>query len=210
MERVKLDRGLPAGRQGARALVIVAHPDDETIWMGGTIARHKRVRWNIFVLCRKSDPDRMPKFKRVAKHYRARGLICDLEDEGVMSIQKSIPAIQRIIRTELFSARGGWDVVFTHGANGEYGHPRHKGVHRAVKEMLKTGELKAKAALFFAYRLDEKRKIAVPQENAAYGVELSGREWRAKRDVIQEFYGFEAHSFENRSCAPIETFRKHV
>jgi len=201
MERLKLD-------EGARVLVIVAHPDDETIWMGGTIARHKKVQWTLVALCRKSDPDRMPKFKRVAKHYGASGLICDLEDEGVMSIQESISAIQNILRKELPEKK--WDVVFTHGANGEYGHPRHKGTHHAVKEMLKTGELKARTAFFFAYRLDEKKKVAIPQENVPRAVELSAKEWRTKRGIMKELYGFEAQSFENRSCAPIETFSKYV
>jgi len=200
--------------EGARALVIVAHPDDETIWMGGTIARHKNVYWTIAALCRKSDPDRMPKFLRVAKYYGTRGLIFDLEDEGVMNIQESIPAVQNILRKELPPPPGGpagrWDVVFSHGANGEYGHPRHKGAHRAVKQMLETGEVEAKAAFCFAYRLDGTKKIGVPQKNAPYGIKLSEREWRAKRSVIRELYGFKAQSFENRSCAPMETFSKYV
>ena len=37
------------------ALVIVAHPDDETIWMGGTILKNKNWKWTILSLCRASD-----------------------------------------------------------------------------------------------------------------------------------------------------------
>ncbi len=185
-------------------LVIVAHPDDETIWMGGTIARYSGMKWTIFVLCRRSDPDRMPKFMRVAKHYGVQGFICDLEDEGIMSIQESIPVIQKTIRAKL--PKNEWDVLFCHGANGEYGHPRHKGVHRVVKQMVKEEELKARKIFFFAYRLDEKKKIALPRENALYAVELSNKEWKAKRNVIKKLYGFGQMSFENRSCNKIETF----
>ncbi len=187
-----------------RALVVVAHPDDETIWMGGTLARHRNVKWTIFVLCRKSDPDRMPKFMRVAKYYGARGIICDLEDEGIMSIEESIPVIQNTIRAKL--PQREWDVLFVHGANGEYGHPRHKGVHRAVKTMLQTGELKAKQVFFFAYRLGAKKKIAIPRENARYTMELSNQGWKAKRNVIKKLYDFQSSSFENRSCSKIEAF----
>ncbi len=197
--------------KGMRALVLVAHPDDETIWMGGTIARHRDVRWTIFVLCRKSDPDRMPKFLRAAKYYGAQGIICDLEDEGIASAQQSIPEIRNIIRREL--PQKTFDVLFTHGANGEYGHPRHKGVHLAVKQILEAGELKAKQVFFFAYRFDEKQKIAVPAFSAKasagkprFTVELSNKEWKAKRGVIQQLYGFRPHIFENRSCSKIESF----
>lgn len=190
--------------EGSEALVVVAHPDDETIWMGGIIARHKNVRWTIFALCRKSDPDRMPKFLRAAKYYGARGIICDLEDEGKMSIKESVPEIQKIIRKEL--PQKTFDALFTHGVNGEYGHPRHKGVHRAVKQMLAKKELCAKDIFFFSYQLDKQRKIAVPKQRSPFRVELSSREWKVKRNVIKQLYGFRPHIFENRSCSKIEPF----
>jgi len=190
--------------KGIQALVIVAHPDDETIWMGGTIARFKNAQWTIFALCRKSDPDRMPKFLRAARYYGARGIICDLEDERRMGTQESIPEIMRIIRKEL--PQKTFDVLFTHGANGEYGHPRHKGVHVAIQQMLAKKEIRAKDVFFFSYQLDKQKKIAQPRPRSPYRVELSNEEWRAKRNVIKKLYGFRPHIFENRSCSKTETF----
>ena len=80
-----------------RALVIVAHPDDETIWMGGTILSLKNTDWTIFSLCRKNDEDRAPKFKKVCAYYNAHSLISDLEDEGIMNVKKSLPEIKKRI-----------------------------------------------------------------------------------------------------------------
>ena len=50
-------------------LIIVAHPDDETLWAGGTILSHPE--WSVFVisLCRASDTDRAPKFNRAKVNH---------------------------------------------------------------------------------------------------------------------------------------------
>ena len=64
-----------------KALCIVAHPDDETIWMGGKILKEKDWDWTILSLCRGDDRDRMPKFKKVCRIYGAKAVISDLDDE---------------------------------------------------------------------------------------------------------------------------------
>ena len=190
--------------QQGKALVVVAHPDDETIWMGGTMLRYSHIKWTIFVLSRQSDPDRMPKFQKVAAFYKARGIICDLEDEGIMTIEQSIPKIKRLIRNELKPKK--FDYIFTHAYNGEYGHSRHKGVHRAVTQMIKAKELIAPNHFYFAYILNTKKGIAQPQKRSDFFVTLSTREFQKKRTIIKKLYGFGQSSFENRSCAKIEKF----
>lgn len=186
------------------ALVVVAHPDDETIWMGGTIKRCKKLNWTIFVLCRESDADRMPKFLKVANYYKAKGIICDLEDEEIMSVEQSVPKIKEIIRGRL--PENKFDYIFTHGLSGDYGHPRHVGVHRAVKEMIENNELSAENIFYFAYERKSYPWKAISDPEAKIYVELSKSEWKAKRDVIKKLYGFSKMSFENRSCSRTETF----
>ena len=57
-----------------KVLVAVAHPDDETIWMGNMLLKNMD-NWDttIISLCRKDDPDRAPKFGKVCEIYKAKG-----------------------------------------------------------------------------------------------------------------------------------------
>ena len=66
---------------GKRAVTIVAHPDDETLWAGGTILLNRKYNWTIFTLCRRGDPDRAPKFFRVLAWVGAEGNMGDLDDD---------------------------------------------------------------------------------------------------------------------------------
>jgi len=191
--------------KGAKALVIVAHPDDETIWMGGTLARFREVEWTIFALCRESDADRMPKFMNVAKYYGARGIICDLEDEDIMNVEQSVLEVQKITGKRLKPKN--FDYLFVHAANGEYGHPRHIGAHLGIIKLLKAKELRVKQAFCFAYYADKRKKV-YNAPKAELAVSLTEKEWQAKRNVVKKMYGFNRKSFENVSCLRIETFSR--
>ena len=78
MPPVKLDEEMSG--QTLRAAVVVAHPDDETLWCGGYILAHPEYDWRIVTLCRASDPDRAPKFRRVLEQLGAVGDMADSDD----------------------------------------------------------------------------------------------------------------------------------
>jgi len=186
------------------ALVIVAHPDDETIWMGGTILANPNIKWTIFSLCRESDVDRSPKFKKVCAYYKARSLMSDIEDEGIMNVEKSIPFFSRELSKKLKNKH--FSYLFTHAENGEYGHMRHKGVHYAIKKLLKKKLFAAECAMTFAYRGGKSGKYAIPRKNADFISALPQTIFNKKRRIVESLYGFSKNSFEYKSCNKKEMF----
>ena len=183
-----------------KILVIVAHPDDETIWMGGSILRFMG-KWdvNIMSLCRKNDGDRAPKFKKVCDLLGARSFISDLDDEKMNPLENS-EIVERIMK---FASKK-YDYIFSHGGNGEYGHIRHKEVHRAVKEILNKKIIKCKKVFYFSYL--KKDESCVYNSNADMLIKLKKPEIDMKKKLVKEVYGFSEDSFEYKSCSEIESF----
>lgn len=82
---------------GPTVAVIVAHPDDETLWAGGAVLIHPEWCCSIFALCRARDPDRAPRFERVARALGAAGSrMADLDD-GPEQLPLSISEVAEAI-----------------------------------------------------------------------------------------------------------------
>lgn len=186
----------------ADALVIIAHPDDETIWLGGALAKFPQVHWTIFSLCRASDRDRAPKFKRVCAHFGAKAIITDLEDEGRLNVRQSLAPIKKLIVRAIKNKRFAY--LFTHGLNGEYGHERHIGVHLAVKQLLAKKFLRAEQAFFFNY----KKTGLQPKADSDFILKLTAAELADKKKVMTDVYGFAPKGVDTNYCTKVEAFKK--
>ena len=184
--------------------VLVAHPDDETLWAGGTLISEPR--WSPFVwcACRANDADRAPKFLRVLKRLRAQGAMADLDD----SPDQPPLADERVEQAMLECLpQRRFDRILTHSPLGEYTrHRRHEDVGRAVLRLWLRGTLSAAELWLFAYDDDGGRRLPRPIASADIVVELSLDVWEQKHRLITQDYGFAEQSWEARVTPRSEGF----
>jgi len=187
-----------------RALMIVAHPDDETLWAGGTIIARPQWTWHIIALCRRSDLDRAPRFARALEELGASGAMGDLDD-GPDQCPLLDTDVQRAVTSLL--PDGPWDMVITHGPRGEYTrHRRHEETCRAVLNLWDKGAIPCVSLLSFAF--EDGRRAYLPRAipDAPIQEILTEDVWRRKHALITECYGFAPESWEARTSPRSEAF----
>jgi LmbE family N-acetylglucosaminyl deacetylase len=191
-------------RRNTQCAVIVAHPDDETLWAGGLILMHPEVRWTIVSICRKSDADRAPRFFRALEEFNAAGFMADLDDGPEQKPLKTEEIRETIIEL-LPSDR--YDLVITHSKSGEYTrHLRHEETAEAVFELWHSGKLYAEQFWMFAY--EDGGHLYLPRaiEHADLQIKLTDEIWQKKYNIITGIYGFSKDSFEARTTPKKEAF----
>jgi LmbE family N-acetylglucosaminyl deacetylase len=187
-----------------RAAVVVAHPDDETLWCGGYILTHPEFLWRIVTLCRESDSERAPKFQRVLQQLGAEGEMADLDD-GPEQAPLALEQVQETIARLL--AVGSYNLILTHGPNGEYTrHRRHAECCRSVVELWRSGRIDTKRLWLFAY--DDGRRAYLPRvrDDADRRDVLAEDVWLEKRRLITDVYGFGSGSWEAQTTPREEGF----
>ncbi len=186
------------------AAVIVAHPDDETLWAGGVMLMHPDTHWTVVTLCRKSDPDRSSKFFRALECFRASGKMADLDD-GPEQLPLTEHKVQDTILSLLPSDR--FDLIITHSIWGEYTrHLRHEETAKAVLALWESDRLHATRLWMFAYEDGGGQHLPQPIKMADEVVKLPDEIWQKKCDIITKIYGFGPETFEAKTTPREESF----
>jgi LmbE family N-acetylglucosaminyl deacetylase len=191
-------------KKSKAVVVIVAHPDDETLWAGGTILSHPSWQWFIVCLCRRSDKERAPKFFKTLQILGAEGIMGDLDD-GPEQMPLNEIELQHAILQLLPSTH--FDLIISHNPNGEYTrHIRHEETGKAVIKLWHAAKISANELWTFAYEDGDKEYYPRPIENATFYRVLTKRIWLKKYSIITETYGFEKNSFEAETTPRAESF----
>ena len=184
--------------------VIVAHPDDETLWAGGTILSHPAWQWFIVCLSRGNDKDRSVRFYDAIRILKSEGIMGDLDDGPEQKPLEENEVEQTILK--LLPAKH-FDLIISHNPTGEYTrHLRHEEAGKAVIKLWNTCKISTSELWTFAYTDDNKKNYPVAVGNASIYQSLNKRIWLRKYSIITKIYGFEKSGFEAETTPRAESF----
>jgi len=119
-----------------RSLLIVAHPDDETIFAGGLVLSSRHTSWTIICCFDEGCQKRKDEFLCACNYFEKHtGNIVEPVFLGIKNYLDEENK-QLLLHKALDIYANGYDIVFSHNRQGEYGHEDHKLVHRCVTESI--------------------------------------------------------------------------
>lgn len=166
-----------------KALIITAHPDDESLFMGGTIAEFKRWRWTVLCV---TDCDERYNRQRRRELLKA----CSIYNRGgsrvtplALGIVKKKGRFSKVEITkrlgDFIEEFGPFDIVFTHGNRGDYGHKTHKLIHNIVKGLGLPN--------LYIFTTPHKKSVWLKSQKNIQSINLSPKSHRTKSQAINVY-----------------------
>lgn len=130
-------------------LMIVAHPDDETLWGGNALLND-----DYFVVCLTNgyNSTRKEEFLTVLKKTGDKGIILDYPDK-IHNNRSDWSFCENDMKEDIATILSykAWNLVVTHNENGEYGHNHHIMTHSYVNEVCNNLNITASQYYFGNY-----------------------------------------------------------
>ncbi len=121
----------------AENVMIVAHPDDESLWGGFTLGADEP--WTVVCMTHSQTAERRRDFYRSLGILGQVGVMLDIPDrEEVPATDEDIFRMETALAPIIRSPRV--KKIMTHGTLGEYGHPLHRTVNSVVSGLVQNEE----------------------------------------------------------------------
>ncbi len=158
-------------------LIIVAHPDDETIFFGGLVQTYRRRPWKIICVTdgnadgvgERRKLDFLAACKKLGANIAEMWNFPDRFDARI-----DVPKLTQRLKNENAGE------VFTHGILGEYGHPHHQDVCLAVHRAFSPSH----DVWSVAYNCFAEKVVRIPR-----------KAYQRKCEVLSQVYYSETHRF---------------
>lgn len=182
----------PNKTESVNAALIVAHPDDETIFCGGTILSYPKWNWTVICVTMQTHTSRPQEFERAMSTYRNFGV--NIYDYRVLNKKD-------VIGRDLTDAEiSDWkntiqqlslspDIIFTHNMMGEYGHNHHMCLNKIVHELYLN-------VWDFVYPGDENISPQ-PTKSVTMKIELTEDILKKKDDIFKTCYTSQSQDIWN-------------
>ena len=118
-----------------KALMVVAHPDDCCLFGYHLWERYKDWDWRIAYLTYDDRSDRVVELRRFCKKRGVGVKGLGFQDQWEYVSQGLTGFDELIAREYLIREVDGSDIIMTHNAAGEYGHPHHLFIHGVLKDV---------------------------------------------------------------------------
>lgn len=174
------------------SLMIVAHPDDETIWGGDHL---KKGKYLVVCITNGDNKVRRKEFNKVMKASDSKGIILSFPDktDGKRDNWKSCK--EKIAEDiKYIIEKKDWKQVVTHNPDGEYGHKHHIMTNRLVTTAAKQAGLSDELLYFGKYIKAKQMQDYIGKEemkNPLSKIELAEKEtltsiYSSQKKVMQK------------------------
>lgn len=187
-------------------LMIVAHPDDETLWGGSHL-----LDGGYYVVCVTLgyDKERSKEFYHVIEKSGNQGIILNYPDK-VWGVRDDWEHVRSKIEEDILNIINAkdWDIIVTHNKNGEYGHIHHKLTNIIVTRICENENITNKLYYFGKYYRN--KKLQEMGERVNQIERISDEKLKGKEQLLS-LYSSQNGTIEKLShMNPYENWEKYI